>query len=146
MLQAMTDQADTITSFPTAGGAASVSMFASDAVIVLPPGTTLQAVADELAGDQIGLIVLGSLGDVEAVISERDVVRAVAEGLDPLDTPAEAVASTKLVWCDDTATVNEVAGLMMAEYVRHVLLEADGQLVGIVSARDLLGAYAMSAG
>jgi CBS domain-containing protein len=32
----------------------------------------------------------------------------------------------------------------MEEYVRHVLLEADGHLVGIVSARDLLGAYAMS--
>jgi CBS domain-containing protein len=145
MLQSMTDQADTITSFPTAGGAAPVSVFASDAVIALPAGTTLQAVADELAGDQIGLVVLGSVGAVEAVISERDVVRAVAQGLDPLATPAEAVASTKLVWCDDTATVNEVAALMMAEYVRHVLLEADGQLVGIVSARDLLGAYAMSA-
>ena len=32
---------------------------------------------------------------------------------------------------------------MMEEYVRHVLLEEDGRLVGIVSARDLLGAYAM---
>jgi CBS domain-containing protein len=144
MLHSMSDEADTITSFPSAGGAAPVSMFASDAVIALPPGTTVQAVADELDGDQIGLVVLGSLGDVEAVVSERDVVRAVAEGLDPLDTPAEAVASTKLVWCDESATVGEVAELMMAEYVRHVLLEADGQLVGIVSARDLLGAYAMA--
>jgi hypothetical protein len=33
----------------------------------------------------------------------------------------------------------------MEQYVRHVLLEADGQLVGIVSARDLLGAFAISA-
>jgi CBS domain-containing protein len=32
----------------------------------------------------------------------------------------------------------------MEEYVRHVLLEVDGQLTGIVSARDLLGAYAMA--
>ncbi len=140
----MTDDADTITSLPSGGGAAPVSMFASDAVIILPPATTLQAVADELAGDQIGLVVLGSLDDVEAVISERDVVRAVAEGLDPIDTPAAAVASTQLVWCDDSATVHEVAELMTAAYIRHVLLEADGQLVGIVSARDLLGAYTMA--
>jgi CBS domain-containing protein len=33
----------------------------------------------------------------------------------------------------------------MEQYVRHVLLEESGRLVGIVSARDLLGAYAMSA-
>jgi CBS domain-containing protein len=146
MLQSMTDEADTITSIPSAGGAAPVSMFATDAVIALPPDTTIQSVADELAGDQIGLVVLGTLDDVEGVVSERDVVRAVAEGYEPLETPARAVASTKLVWCDDSATVGEVAEVMMAEYVRHVLLEADGQLVGIVSARDLLGAYAMAEG
>jgi CBS domain-containing protein len=144
MLQSMTDAADTITSLSSAGGAAPVRMFASDVVITLPPGTTLQAVADELAGDQIGLVVLGSLGDVEGVISERDIVRAVAEGLDPIETPAESVASTNIVWCDETATVNEVAAVMMAQYVRHVLLEAGGHLVGIVSARDLLGAYTMA--
>jgi CBS domain-containing protein len=54
------------------------------------------------------------------------------------------IASTKLVWCDSTATVREVAEQMMEQYVRHVLLEDGGKLVGIVSARDLLGAYAMS--
>ena len=48
------------------------------------------------------------------------------------------------LWCDDTATVDEVAELMLEAYVRHVLLVAYGQLVGIVSARDLLGAYAMA--
>jgi len=141
MLQGMSDQVETI---PTSGGAAPVSVFAADTVVTLPADATLQRVADELTGDQIGIVVLGSLGDIEGVLSERDVVRAVAHGLDPLDTPARAVASTKLVWCDDTATVGEVAELMMEEYVRHVLLEADGQLVGIVSARDLLGAYAMT--
>jgi CBS domain-containing protein len=138
----MTDELDTIL---TSGGAAPVSLFATDAVVTLPADSTLQAVADELAGDQIGLVVLGSLHDVDAVVSERDVVRAVAEGLDPADTPAREVASTGLVWCDETATIGEVAELMMERYVRHVLLEADGQLVGIVSARDLLGAFAMSA-
>jgi CBS domain-containing protein len=141
-LQSMSNELDTI---PTSGGAAPVSLFATDAVVTLPPDVTVQTVADELAGDQIGLVILGSLHDVEGVVSERDVVRAVAEGLDPVDTPARAVASTKLVWCDESATVCEVAEQMMEQYVRHVLLEADGQLVGIVSARDLLGAFAISA-
>jgi CBS domain-containing protein len=90
--------------------------------------------------------VLGSAGDIAGVVSERDLVRAVADGLDPADTPARAVATTKLVWCDVSATVGEVAELMMEQYVRHVLLGADEQLVGIVSARDLLGAYAIAPG
>jgi CBS domain-containing protein len=136
----MSDDVETI---PTSGGAAPVTMFAADAVVTLPPHATLRTVADELAGDQIGLVVLGSVDEVHGVVSERDVVRAVAEGLDP-NTPARAVETTKLVWCDDTATVAEVAELMMEQYVRHVLLEAEGQLAGIVSARDLLAAYAMA--
>ena len=134
---------DTVEPQPTTGGRAAVRVYAADAVITIPPDATLLAVADELAGDQVGVLVVGSMHDVEGVISERDVVRAVAEGRDPQETTARELASRKVVWCDPTATVHEVAELMMEEYVRHVLLGEDNRLVGIVSARDLLGAYAM---
>jgi CBS domain-containing protein len=73
----MSDEVETI---PTSGGRAPVTVFAADAVVTLPADVTLQRVADELAGDQIGLVVLGSVGDIESVVSERDVVRAVAQG------------------------------------------------------------------
>jgi CBS domain-containing protein len=126
------------------GGSAPVRTYAADTVITMPADSTLLAVAVELAGDQIGVVVLGAVDDITGVISERDVVRAVAESRDPAGTPAREVATTNLVWCDASATVHEVAEQMMEQYVRHVLLEEDGRLVGIVSARDLLGAYAMS--
>jgi CBS domain-containing protein len=128
---------------PSTGGDACVRVYAADTVITVHPDSTLLAAADELAGDQVGLVVLGSMADVQGVISERDVVRGIADGRDPLVTPARELASTRVVWCDASATVREVAELMMEEYVRHVLLEEDGRLVGIVSARDLLSAYAM---
>jgi CBS domain-containing protein len=126
------------------GGAAPVGVYTVDAVITAPIDATLVAVASELIEDQIGLVVLGSVDDVRGVVSERDVARAVASGWDPSTTLARDVASTKIVWCEATATVREVAEQMMEEYVRHVLVEEAGRLVGIVSARDLLGAYAMS--
>jgi CBS domain-containing protein len=138
----MSAELDIIT---TTGGRAPVRVFATDAVVTLPPDVTIRMVADELADDQIGLVVLGSSAKVHGVVSERDVVRAVAAGQNPDATPARDVGSTRLVWCDASATVREIAERMMEDYVRHVLLEEDGRLVGIVSARDLLGAYAMSA-
>ena len=134
---------DLTVSPPTSGGDACVRVYATDNVISMPPDTTLLAVADELNGDQVGIVILGSPGEVQSVISERDVVRGVADGCDPAVTRAQELASTKLVWCDASATVREAAELMMERYVRHVLLEEEGRLVGIVSARDLLGAYAM---
>jgi CBS domain-containing protein len=42
------------------------------------------------------------------------------------------------------ASVHEVAERMMECYIRHVLVEAGGRLIGIVSARDLLGDYVSS--
>ena len=62
-------------------------------------------------------------------------------GLDLAATSVMDVAHTGLVRCPPSATVREGALLMMTEYVRHLLVEDDGELVGVVSARDLLGAY-----
>jgi CBS domain-containing protein len=136
---------DTPVPNPVSGGAAPVAIYAVDTVITAAPDATLLAVTRDLIADQIGVVVLGTAEHVEGVVSERDVARAVVEGCDPATTRAMEVASTKIVWCDATATVREVAEQMMEKYVRHVLLEQSGRLVGIVSARDLLGAYAMSA-
>jgi CBS domain-containing protein len=130
---------------PVAGGAATVVVFSADNVATVAPDATLLDVAKELVLDEVGLLVVGTPERVEGVVSERDVVRAVAAGNDPAATPVSAVASTRVVWCDPTTTVDEAAQLMMAEYVRHVLVEDDGRLIGIVSARDLLGAYAADA-
>lgn len=110
----------------------------------MPPEAALRTVAEELANDEIGLVVIGSAARVAGVISERDVGRTVAASIDLAATPARDVASAKIVWCDHSATVREVAELMMEQYVRHVHLEDDGRLVGIVSARELLGAFTMS--
>ena len=75
----------------------------------------------------------------------RFVVWVVAEGKDPAALRAVDAASTKLVWCDAEATVDEAAVRMMDRYIRHILVERDGALVGVVSARDLLGVYCAEA-
>jgi CBS domain-containing protein len=130
---------------PIAGGRSEVRVFTSDLAATIEPDASLRSVADELVADEVGLLVVGTADDVRGVVSERDVVRALSKGLDFQTTPVSEIASTRLVWCDASATVAEVAALMMEEYVRHVLVEEDGRLLGVVSARDLLGAYITSA-
>ena len=89
----------------------------------------------------LGALVVGDGDRPAGVISERDLVEAMAKRL-PFDTTkAIDVATTELVWCDATATVAEVAEEMFEHYIRHVLVEEDGRLLGVVSARDLLGVY-----
>jgi CBS domain-containing protein len=102
---------------------------------------TVADVAMALVAVDGGAVVVGDDERPAALVSERDVVRLVATGKDPATVPASDIASTKLVWCDAQATVNQVAARMMDHYIRHVLVERDGALAGIVSARDLLGVY-----
>ncbi len=136
MLSFMSEQG-----FQFAGAAAAVRLYTADRTARVPAGATLAEAAAAMATAEVGVVVVGDGDGVEGVVSERDVVRAVAAGRDLATTPVAAVASTHLVWCGADATVHEVAERMMAEYVRHVLVEDAGALVGVVSARDLLGAY-----
>ena len=126
---------------PNSPGSMPVMTFVADAVATVEPGATLLEVADALTAGDIGALVVGA-GRPTGIVSERDLVAALAKRRDPATTTAADVASTALVWCDATATVAEVAEEMSERYVRHVLVEEDGRLVGIVSARDLLGVYA----
>jgi CBS domain-containing protein len=94
-----------------------------------------------IADCEVGVVVVGGDERPAALVSERDVVCVVAAGKDPATVRAAGVAGTKLVWCDAEATADDVAARMMDRYIRHVLVERDGALAGIVSARDLLGVY-----
>ncbi len=123
-------------------GSMPVSAFLADRVARIAPEATILEVAARLADADIGVLAVSEDHRVTGMVSERDVVRTLAKGMDPATTHAIDVASTELVWCDATATVAEVANEMLERYVRHVLVEQDGRLVGLVSARDLLGAYA----
>jgi CBS domain-containing protein len=125
-------------------GESPVSILFEESVARVAPDTSLRDVARALTEGDIGLLVVGAGEEVAGVISERDLVRAVAGGRDVESTRAIDAATTSVVWCDVTATIAEVAAEMMEHYVRHILVEDGGRLAGVVSARDVLGAYVSS--
>lgn len=135
----MSDQAEPTEQFR--GGDAHVTVYTADEVVRVPHDATLLDVARQLVSSEVGAVVVGDADLVEGLVSERDLVRAVAAGHDLGAVRAFDAASRALVWCSPDATVAEVAELMMEKYVRHVLVGEPGAMAGIVSARDLLGAY-----
>ena len=126
-------------------GSIPISSVTGEPVARVAANATVAAVARAIVARDVGAIVVGDDGQPTALVSERDIVRVVAAGQDPATVPAADIASTKLVWCDAEATVDEVAVRMMDRYIRHILVERDGVLARIVSARDLLGVYSAEA-
>ena len=120
----------------------SVQLFVSDNLICVAPDATLHEVAQRLAAEDVGALVVMDGDRVAGIISERDVVRAVASGKDLDLTTAAEYGRRRVVTCTPHTSVHEAAELMMEHYVRHLLVEDGSGPVGMVSARDLLGAFA----
>lgn len=118
-----------------------VSALMNNDIVSTPASTTVRRAAELLDYQGVSLLVLRDGDEVRGVLSERDIVRIVAMGL-AVDEPIDRVGGqAELVWAPEGATVNEIALIMMERYVRHVLVADDGgELVGIVSMRDLLSA------
>lgn len=114
-------------------------------VLRVPADATVADVAKAITDHNVGAVIVGDESRPTALVSERDVVRVVAGGRDPGAVAAREIASTGLVWCEADDTVEEAAIRMTDREIRHLLVERDGALAGIVSARDLLGVYATDA-
>lgn len=122
-------------------GDRSVSAFVSPDVVKLDPATSLRSAAESLQTNDVGLAVIGKGADVEGVISERDLVNAIADGRDLDTTTVADVESASLNWAVTTSSIDTVAEEMLETYVRHILVrDEDGALAGVVSMRDMLTA------
>lgn len=78
---------------------------------------------------------------VAGILSERDVVRALADAsLDPaaLQQPVSALMTTDLTTCTPGSTVDELMRTMTDRRIRHIPVLADGRLAGIVSIGDVV--------
>lgn len=126
---------------PTSPADRPIASLTGDSVVQIAPDATLADVARLLVDSDIGAVLVVGDGEPDGIVSERDLVRAMATGQDPA-IPCASVAHRDLVRADADASGAEVAQLMMERWVRHVLVERDGRLIGIVSARDLLGLVA----
>lgn len=140
----MNDMTDSAADFPpnVSGGAAPISLFVSDSVVTVAPTATLRDVAATIVQETVGCAVVGTLDQVDGIVSERDVTQLVAQGGDPDAVTAASLTDRPLVWVDQNSTVEEVADEMLQGYVRHVLVGDNGLLVGVVSMRDVIAAYA----
>ncbi len=92
-----------------------------------------------MRANEISALVVGSPGEPVSIVTERDLARAVAEGVS-LDTAAAAIASADLMTVTPDATVMDVATTMLREGVRHLVVVRAGRAVGVVSIRDALAA------
>jgi CBS domain-containing protein len=108
-------------------------------LLSVEPETTIAEVARQMRADDSDSVAVMSAGRLVGIITERDLVRAIAEGVDPQQVRADVImtADPATVGADEDVAV--VAVKMMRLGVRHLpVLNKSGKPVGLVSARDLV--------
>ncbi|MFP4149487.1 MAG: CBS domain-containing protein [Nitriliruptoraceae bacterium] len=107
-------------------------------VATISPTATLREAANALAADGVGLLVVVDARGVRGVISERDVVTAIAENVDLDDTRVREYASSDVIQVEEASSVLDAAAAMSDAQVRHLAVARRGVVTGVVSIRDVV--------
>lgn len=113
-----------------------------DIVFTIGPDESVQAAAALLLARGVGALIVMEPGDqVVGIVSERDIVRAIAqEGAVALDRPVSSCMTRDVVFAEPTEAVDALMSRMTDRRFRHLPVCRDRALVGIVSIGDLVKA------
>jgi CBS domain-containing protein len=109
-------------------------------VITIGPNATLEEAIASLAAHRIGaLVVLGADQRLIGILSERDIVRTLAErGAAALTVPLAQVMTRKVATCGECDTVGAIMEQMTTGKFRHVPVVDQDRLIGLVSIGDVV--------
>lgn len=109
----------------------------SATVVVIEPQASVRDLLHLLTEHNIGAVVVSPDGEqVNGIVSERDVVRRIAEGPDALAATVDTIMSTDVAVCDPSDSLDDLMRLMTLRRIRHVPVVHDAKLQGLVSIGD----------
>jgi CBS domain-containing protein len=109
-------------------------------VATIRPDATIADAVNMLHRERIGAIVVSEDGNsVDGILSERDVVNALADtGGALLARRVDDIMTRNVITCEPGDTVGELMAEMTSRRIRHFPVVTDGRLCGIVSIGDLV--------
>lgn len=112
-------------------------------VITGGPQLTVKQAAVYLHENHIGAIVIVDRNDhIAGIVTERDIVAAVARhGAECLDKPISSIMWGNVHRCGEDHTVDDVMEMMSNLRARHIPVEKEGRLVGIISIGDVVKSH-----
>ncbi len=117
-----------------------VAEIARKTVVTAGPSETLRTASTKMTENSVGsLIVVSETGRLVGIITERDIVRALAAGADPDKARVEEYMTVNPVTARSEESLVSVAHKMIHHGIRHLpVVDSTGRLIGVVSIRDVL--------
>jgi signal-transduction protein with cAMP-binding, CBS, and nucleotidyltransferase domain len=116
-----------------------LNLLVSRSIETIEHNAFLQDAARIMRDKKIGSLLVVKAGLKVGIISETDIARrAVAEGASPETTTVESVMSSPIISIDRLATPETANDVMKEKGIRHLAVTEQGEIIGIISVRDLL--------
>jgi CBS domain-containing protein len=119
-----------------------VSDVMTQASISDSPSDTLRSAAECMWRQQTGSVVVMEQDNLVGIITERDVLKAAAQGMDVDKTTVGEFMTRTVITVPSSDSVRDAARLMAQHWIRHLPVVEDGRVVGVLSQRDIVGIFA----
>lgn len=134
--------ADLIKSLPeTSDSSLQVNAVMTKTVKMVPNNITVDEVVKILGTKRIGSVLVTKNGKPFGIFTERDLLTTFLTRGKSLQTPVGIAASTPLITLPSGSAIHEAALTMTLKRIRRLPIEKDSEVIGIVTARDLVEAY-----
>ncbi|AEB95128.1 MULTISPECIES: CBS domain-containing protein [Metallosphaera] len=122
-----------------------VGQLVSKKIVTLSASSSVREAAKTMRENDVSSVLLvGEKGEIRAIVTERDVTRAVAEGLD-YSIPAVKIGMSPVISVDRNLSVLEALEIMGEKRIRHVLVKDGDKPIGVVSLREMANALSLLA-
>jgi CBS domain-containing protein len=111
----------------------------SQILSISPDASVLEAI-NMMAAHNVGAVLVETVADkVQGILTERDVILKVdAKNRSAADTKVREVMTEKVLYVESRQSVEECMELMNAKGIRHLPVYENGDLLGLISVRDVL--------
>lgn len=114
----------------------------TDAPVTDSAADTLRSAAERMWRQQTGSLLVMENDRLTGIITERDLLRAVARGEDPATTSVEKVMTTEVLTVSPDMSLRDAAAQMATRWIRHLPVVEGGRVLGMISMRDITGIFA----
>jgi predicted transcriptional regulator len=114
----------------------------TQASITESPSDTVRQAAEKMWRQQTGSLVVVDGGDFVGIVTERDILKAVANGVDVDSTQVGDLMTRDMITTSPDTALRDAARLMARHWIRHLPVLKGTEVVGILSQRDVAGIFA----
>ena len=110
-------------------------------LLCVPEGATIREALEKMNAGKVGAILVTREEKPVGIWTERDLLHNILdETFDPGRSQIEAYMTRELIMAPHTDTVYNLMDKFLGRRVRHLLIEKDGEIIGMVSAGDVMKA------